>query len=299
MNDVHAIMPRVAKLARALQDDFHAPAIVNLYASWGRQKAFNLHYDAQEVFILQLSGRKHWQVYEPTRTHPLKDDPEPVPEPSGRPLWMGTLEEGDMLYMPRGYWHVVTPLDEPSLHLNFALEPPDSADFLRWWFPRLLRHSDLRQYLPLGSDGTVRPDYFARLLQVIANDGRGRDLTGAFLREWDAYKRARPHVRLPFGPVEQKTPIGMATRVRLAQRDGIFTECEPGDRTARFKALGRQYNVAPQLAPALERLSAHDSVTVGELCQMAGDPKLTVALITVLETLSSDGVILKEGPEAY
>ena len=293
MDNIQSIVPRVAKLAAALQADFQAPTLVNLYAGWGRQKAFNLHWDAQEVFILQLSGRKHWQIHAPTHIHPLKDDPEPVPEPSGPPLWAGVLEDGDVLYMPRGYWHLVTPLDEPSLHLNFALEPPDSGDFLRWWIPRLLGHAELRQYLPLGSDTRVRQDYFASLLQVMTGDGRGHDRPGEFLREWNAYMRAPPHVRLPFGPIEQKTPIGMATRIRLAQRDGLFMECEPGDRVARFRAQGRQYNVMPQFVPVLRRLSGRDGIAVGELCQGA-DPRLIAALIALLENLASDGVILKE-----
>ena len=186
---------------------------------------------------------------------------------------------------------MLSDLDEPSLHLNFALEPPDSADFLRWWLPRLLRHTELRQYLPLDGDSRVRQDYFASLLQVISGDGHNHDRPGEFLHEWNAYMRAPPHVRLPFGPIEQKTAIGMATRVRLAQREGLFIEYEPGDRTACFRAAGRQYSVGPQFVSALRRLSGHDSIAVGELCQGARQP---MAFIAVLETLASDGVILKE-----
>jgi hypothetical protein len=145
--------------------------------------------------------------------------------------------------------------------------------------------------LPLDGDTRVRQDYFASLLQVMTGDGRGHDRPEEFLREWSAYMRAPPHVRLPFGPIEQKTAIGMATRIRLAQRDGLFIEYEPGDRTARFRAAGRQYNVLPQFVPALRRLSGHDSIPVGELCQGARQP---MAFIAVLETLAGDGVILKE-----
>src|SRR5581483_6883931 len=38
MDDVQSLVPAVARLAGALQDAFHAPAIVNLYAGWGGRK---------------------------------------------------------------------------------------------------------------------------------------------------------------------------------------------------------------------------------------------------------------------
>jgi hypothetical protein len=298
MDDMQELAPRVRALAGAFQDVFEAPVMVNLYAGWGRQKAFALHWDAQEVFILQLSGRKHWKIFAPTRFQPLRDDPDQPPEPTGLPEWEGILEDGDMLYMPRGWWHVATPLDEPSLHLNFALELPNGADFLRWWLPRLLRHADLRQNLPRGCSATVRQDYFASLLETLSADGRGRDRPGEFLREWNAYRRARPQVRLPFAPGAQKTPLGMATPVRLAQRDGLFIECEPGERTAKFQAAGRQYNVAPQIVPALERLSGRQSLMVRELCAGIGDQQVVAAVIATLDMLAGDGVILKDAPLA-
>jgi hypothetical protein len=297
MDGIHERDPCVGILASAFQDLFEAPVYVNLYASWGRTNCFTLHWDPQEVFILQLSGRKHWKVYAPTRAFPLKDDPDKAAEPAGPPVWEGILEDGDMLYMPRGWWHMATPLDEPSLHLNFGLEPPNGADFLRWWFPRLLRRADMRQNLPLGGDAAVRQTYFAGLLNSMSADGQGRDLAGEFLREWNAYRRARPVVRLPLAPGAQKIPLGMATAVRLAQRDGLFTECEPGERTARFQVAGRSYNIWPQLVPALQRLSSRQSITVGELCGGIGDQQVVTALITALETLARDGVILKEAPQ--
>ena len=293
MDDVQELAPRVRDLAGAFQDVFEAPVIVNLYAGWGRQNAFGLHWDPQEVFILQLSGRKHWKIFSPTQFLPLKDDSDKPPEPTGLPVWEGILQDGDMLYMPRGWWHMATPLDEPSLHLNFGLEPPNGADFLRWWLPRLLKHRDVRQNLPLGCSAMVRQDYFAGLLEAMASDGRGRDRPAEFLREWNAYRRARPRVALPLAPAAQKIPLGPASSVRLAQRDGLFIECEPGTRTARFQAAGRSYNVAPQVVPALERLSSRHSLMVRELCAGIGDQMVITALIATLEMLAGDGVILK------
>ena len=298
MDGIQELAPRVGALAGAFQDVFEAAITVNLYASWGRQNAFDLHWDQQEVFVLQLAGRKQWEVYAPTRPVPLREDSEKPAKPVGPPVWEGTLEDGDMLYMPRGWWHLATPLDEASLHLSFSLEPPNGADFLRWWLPRLLQRADVRQNLPLGLNAAVRQDYFARLLRSMSADGQGRDLPGTFLREWNAYRRARPRVRFPSAPVAQKMPLDMATAIRLAQRDGLFIECEPGARTAKFQAAGRQYKVWPQVVPALERLSSRQSLTVQELSAGLRDPQAVAALMAALEAMANDGVILKEAPQA-
>jgi hypothetical protein len=287
-------VPLVKDLSEQFEEVFQATNQVNLYAGWGTQNTFHLHWDPQEVFILQLSGRKHWKIYAPTHPYPLKDDAEKAPGPTGQPVWEGVVEDGDMLYMPRGWWHVVHPLGEPSLHLNVGIERATGADFLGWWLPRLLRHPELRQDLPIDGIDAPGPDYFARLLEIMARDGQGQNLPDAFLREWKAFRRARPRVKLPLAPAEQGAPLKMETRVRLAQRVGLFIEFQPGDRMARFHAVGGQYDVSPHIIPALERLSGHESLTVRELCHGIDSPQVIKDIFTALEILAGAGVILKE-----
>ena len=287
-------VPRIKQVSEAFEDVFHASNQVNLYAGWGSQNTFHLHWDPQEVFILQLSGRKHWKIYPPTRPYPLKDDAEKNLPPSGPPVFDGVIEDGDFLYVPRGWWHDVRPLGEPSLHLNVGIETATGMDFLRWWLPRLLRHAELRQDMPLNLSPAEGEAYFARLLDLIAKDGKGQNLPGEFLREWDAFRPVRPRLRLPHAVAEQKTPLDMATRVRLAQRDALFIEYKPGDRMAKFQAIGGQYDASPGVVPALQRLSGHRSLTVQELCQGISDPQVLKDVIAALEVLASVGVIFKE-----
>jgi hypothetical protein len=294
IDGIQNIVPPVKALSEQFEEVFEASNQVNLYAGWGTQNTFHLHWDPQEVFILQLSGRKHWKIYAPTRPYPLKDEAEKTPEPTGQPVWDGVVEDGDMLYMPRGWWHVVHPLNEPSLHLNVGIQTATGADFLGWWLPRLLRHPALRQDLPLG--GSQGREYFARLLEVMAKDGQGESLPDEFLREWNAYGRPRTRMRLPLAPAEQGAPLDMATRVRLAQRSRLFIEFKPGERMAKFHAVGGQYDVAPHIIPALERLSGHDSLTVRELCQGIDNPQVIKDVFSALEILAGAGVIFKEAP---
>ena len=43
-----------------------------------------------------------------------------------------------MLYLPRGWWHEVTPLPEPSLHLSVGIYVPSVLDALGWLCQRVL-----------------------------------------------------------------------------------------------------------------------------------------------------------------
>ena len=119
------------ELAEGLEQTFREHVQINCYAGWRTTRGFDLHWDDHDVFILQVAGRKRWRVYGETRPHPVVADPEPVPRPDGEPLWEDVLAAGDLLYIPRGWWHVAFPLDEPTLHLTVGIHNRTGLDLLR------------------------------------------------------------------------------------------------------------------------------------------------------------------------
>ena len=131
INSVDELLPALRELVEDFEEVLRTRTTVNIYAGWRTQKGFDLHWDSQDTMILQVSGRKHWKVYAPTRLHPLHPDLEETPRPAGEPVWDGILEDGDVLSLPRGWWHVAIPLNEPSLHLTVTVLPPKGADFLQ------------------------------------------------------------------------------------------------------------------------------------------------------------------------
>jgi ribosomal protein L16 Arg81 hydroxylase len=291
LDAVHEVAPRVAHLNDSLQEAFGCTSVANLYAGWRTQKAFDVHWDPQEVFVLQLSGRKRWQVFAPTRLHPLSDDSEKAPEPKAQPLWDGVMNDGDMLYLPRGWWHVAFPLDEPSLHVSFGVEPANGAEFLRWWTRGLTRHPEVRQTVTLA-DPVSRKEYMAQLVKLVEAAAAG-DPLGDFLREQNSNRRPRPRMRLPAAPVEQVKPLGnMNTRLRLAIADSLHIE--PGEPMAKFHAAGSYWFIRPEFIPAFSRLSGHESVPFHELAALVADKQLIGMLVSALDTLATAGVVFKE-----
>ena len=98
---IHEVAPAAAQLTASMEEALSCVCVSNLYAGWRSQRGFDLHWDPHEVFVLQLSGRKRWQVFAPTRLHPLGDDIETAPKPTAPPVWEGILNDGDLLYLPR------------------------------------------------------------------------------------------------------------------------------------------------------------------------------------------------------
>lgn len=126
-------------------------------------QGFAPHYDDIEAFCLQLQGQKRWKVYEPTLKLPRASSEDfSVEEVKKMTQAMDvTLEEGDLLYMPRGWIHQACTLkdaDQHSLHLTVsAMQQWAWVDLLDMIMPEALEaaatsetSSSLRQGLPRG-----------------------------------------------------------------------------------------------------------------------------------------------------
>ncbi|TXS05053.1 hypothetical protein EAO73_12410 [Streptomyces sp. col6] len=135
LEEVH---PPLAGIAATLSRP-GAPVYINAYAAWGNQKGLALHYDYTDNLVLQLSGRKHWKIYRPTReavpgpaSSAYKEgiqaaargeaggDAEELRRVRSGLFWEGELSAGDALYVPPGWFHEVTPVGVPTLHLACA-----------------------------------------------------------------------------------------------------------------------------------------------------------------------------------
>jgi hypothetical protein len=126
-------------------------------------QGFAPHYDDIDAYCLQLEGSKRWKVYEPTLKLPRVSSEDFTPEDlEGKtPVMDVTLEEGDLLYMPRGWIHqacTLTDDNEHSLHLTVsAMQQWAWVDLLEQIMPEALESAamsetstSLRQGLPRG-----------------------------------------------------------------------------------------------------------------------------------------------------
>ncbi len=120
-----------------LADDFSRPfrteVDIQLYCTPEGHNAFGWHYDVEEVFILQCQGSKHYTI-RPNTIHPnplVKS----IPKDQGYELEKSsaaiqvTLEQGDWLYIPSGWWHRAETRKE-SMHISIGMMPRSAIDLL-------------------------------------------------------------------------------------------------------------------------------------------------------------------------
>jgi ribosomal protein L16 Arg81 hydroxylase len=179
-------------LAAGLQSLLRSPVFANLYAAWRQDHGFDVHFDMQENIVIQVAGRKNWQVWRPTRPFPLKPDVEAAPKPNTPPDWEGVLEDGSWLYIPRGWWHVAYPINEPSLHITITIVPFTGFDFLTWVAERCRASSAVRQNLPAVQDR----DGHGKFLEALETEIRNHLTSGSI----DQFLKERQGVDVRFGP---------------------------------------------------------------------------------------------------
>jgi ribosomal protein L16 Arg81 hydroxylase len=158
--------PPIRAARQALERALRAFVCVNAYASWGTLGGLGDHWDDHDVFVLQVMGRKRWRVHPATRRWPLANEDfgdEPPVEYAHE--WM--LEAGGLLYLPRGWWHRVTPVNEPSLHLTIGVFRPTNADFLLWLVDRAKESDLVRQDFPIAMDEATRTAHAVALRSVL------------------------------------------------------------------------------------------------------------------------------------
>ena len=110
------------------------------------------HYDAHDVFILQVYGKKYWTVYDSPTETPLLNSFQPIfnRENLRNPQEL-TVSAGDMLYIPRGVPHEAHTTDEPSLHVVIGLYPAQWLDVFSNAIKQIAnQYTPLRKALPYG-----------------------------------------------------------------------------------------------------------------------------------------------------
>ncbi len=269
LDAVDELYEPLAELAANLERLFHEHVQINAYAGWRTARGFDLHWDDHDVFILQVAGRKDWRVYGMTRPYPLVKDIEAAEKPQHEPLWAATLNTGDLLYIPRGWWHVALPLAEPTLHLTVGIHNRTGLDLMRWLVERMRASERARQDLPRFANRAEQTEHLQRLRAELLATWDDALLTNFFAAQ-DEQAQPRPRLNLPWSALPDAPSLTDEARVRLtAPRPLDFQVDATGIVT--FNCNNRRWRFAANALLVLRPLAEGRACTVAALCAAAND----------------------------
>jgi ribosomal protein L16 Arg81 hydroxylase len=205
VNDVHHRMRAIESVCAMLHGVFSSIVGANLYYARAGAGGTGLHVDPHDVYVLQLRGKKRWRLREGTHKYPLRSTPTlsfDAGTASRKPRSFSSrdlsnagelvldcvLEQGDLLYVPRGTYHEVAAVDADTLHVTIGTWPIAWVDLLTVALadvaardPRLRRAvpvGALRAQLAAGVDGAEAAwrDAFADVARTFLD---GADARGA------------------------------------------------------------------------------------------------------------------------
>ena len=197
MNDVDSLTPGLAGVSAALEGAGLGKAQANVYISFQQHKAFHSHYDTHDVWAVQVEGEKTWNIWEGRADYPI---PHPIfrgqkqdhhDRAKGKLLRQIVVKKGDLLYLPRGWYHDALAEAPNSVHIAYGVHAPLGMDVLNILQERALYDSAFRAPLP-RQDGSAAAKFAlsqtlaslgARLTEL-AKDPKVLEVLEGFIRDY-------------------------------------------------------------------------------------------------------------------
>jgi lysine-specific demethylase/histidyl-hydroxylase NO66 len=282
--------PPLTGFSRDLELFLTHPVQVNAYLTPPASRGLGVHHDTHDVFVLQVHGRKLWQVWDAALPFPLghqKQLPPGAESPTEAPLVSAELAPGDCLYVPRGFRHAARTAEEASLHLTVGMLTRNWNDLLREVVELATEEAWFRESLPVGfasdpgSLAASLAEHVAELRAFLDKVDLARVAEGAARRFWAARPpslQGQLRQLLTLDELDDATVLarrpGATCRLRVA---GDRLELLLGDRTLSMPAA---------LEPALRQVLAADRFTPADLGgHLDGPSRLVLARRLVREGL--------------
>jgi ribosomal protein L16 Arg81 hydroxylase len=164
--------PHLKTLCQSIRSTLREQIKVGAIVTTGKGGAFKLHFDPEDLIILQVEGRKRWKIFGPPVVNPVAGMKSSItPPPEDRLLFDEILEAGDFLFLPAGNWHRCENESPRSLHLGIFFQPPNGLDVIKALTSKLLSDEQIRMPLTRHDDtsnlSTLENDIKARAIERI------------------------------------------------------------------------------------------------------------------------------------
>ena len=266
-------------LAAAVEEYLNHAVHTNIYITPGNASGFTPHYDAHEVFILQISGTKHWRIFEPPVNLPHHSQAfKPHMLTPSLPIMELDLEPGDLLYLPRGFVHAANSLENASMHVTLGVTVYTYVELMTAWLQSSKNELAIRKALPPGfaSRPELQTSVESELYRLIEEFSKKIDskqiVDGFFQRVREGYpgrSECRQEIELNVSVISPSTKIKtLALDQYTISEDGENIVLKFGD-----KAMVMSKRARPLLNEMCKRTSFQPSELPSDLKE---DTKLTL-----------------------
>jgi ribosomal protein L16 Arg81 hydroxylase len=162
--------PHLKILCRNIRSALHEHIKAGAIVTTGEGGAFKLHFDPEDLIILQVEGRKRWKIFGPPVVNPVAGMKSAITAPPEDTLLFDEiLDPGDFLFLPAGNWHRCENQSSRSLHLGIFFQPPNGLDVIKTITSKLMTDETLRAPLSRGTanPSAVEEDIKARAIERI------------------------------------------------------------------------------------------------------------------------------------
>jgi ribosomal protein L16 Arg81 hydroxylase len=259
----------LTSLAESFETFFRGGTKINIYAAWRALHGLDLHRDNQEIFILQLDGRKRWLVYGFSVDGIDRTELSTTSEPPAGALLDQILQPGDLLYIPRGCYHLAVPMNEPTLHLTIGVKNPRAIDLAHWIVERLRATDIADRDLPQLAGPAERLRYSAELRNALLC-GLDGDLVQQYFSETGSNFKPRPSFSLPWSATSEGLPEGSNFFIRL-NSSSVVVNCDSDGGAVEVQCRGRRCRFPRGMQCIFEQLVDGGRVPMARLTEAVSD----------------------------
>jgi ribosomal protein L16 Arg81 hydroxylase len=273
--------PAVGQLCRSVERAFINAGIPlarrvgsHLYLTPKGSKGLAPHYDNHGVFVIQVYGEKHWNLYGQGELYPVSVQRGGAKQSTLPPQQKQVrLSQGEVLFIPRGHYHEAVTETVPSLHVTLDIFPVTWMDLMS---QILIAAPTFRESVP-----RLTPDKYGAVQRTIGTFAKEMPSEAAIQSAADNIwnKFVSQLDVLPqdgLTTIQRLDDIVLDTRVR--RRDGSVSRLYETDGNLRFTFPGSAMSGSLAHTPVFEFLQNMVTFTVTELPELLSDAE-KIALV--------------------
>ncbi len=285
VNGMQRYWDPIKSLIESIRQQISHNASANLYLTPENEKAFSPHYDSHDVFAIQISGEKHWILYDDAHFKtPLLNSYQPTFQ---REQLTGareiTLRAGDILYMPRGVPHEAYTTDKSSMHITIGIYSTQWIDLIMKSLLNLSqKHIELRKALPVGflnsdNENLLSTDAQLDFINILQQVFHKENIAGSLNILGEEFRtKEQPKPDGHFASLDKLNHIHLGSQ--LSKREGLTSKVTNSASGARILFQGNTIKGPSQIVGTLAFISEQEGIfSVKDIPFLNDDNKLKLA----------------------